>query len=89
MFAGMKPVPKALILGVIIALPIWAYTQLTPKSEPVVEAPVQITVVPAEGDAVKRAAELAVQAATPAPEPAPSVTSGDAGLKALLNAGKK
>lgn len=97
MFKGMKPLPKALIILVIIAAPIGAYIKFAPApapKAPVVEAVVP-TPVPAEDPAVTRAAELAKQpiapvAAEPAPEPArSSVTSGDRGMDALLKAGKK
>ena len=97
MFSKMKPLPKALIIGVLIAVPIWAYVQFVPKSEPkpvpVVEAP---TPVPAESEAVKRAAALADTPVTPAAPVAPAeqtpkgnVSSGQAGLDALMKAGKK
>lgn len=96
MFSKMKPLPKALIIGVLIAVPIWAYVQFAPKSESkpavVVEAP---TPVPAESEAVKRAAALVeAPAPQPTPQPAPAapignVSSGQAGLDALMKAGKK
>lgn len=101
MLKGMKPLPKAIVLGVVIAAPIWAYMQFAPKSAPkapVVEPiAVETTTVPAESEAVKRAAELAqqpvqAQPAAPvaeAPAAPANVTSGDAGLKAVLGAGKK
>lgn len=98
MFKKMKPLPKAITIAVLVAAPIWAYVQFAPKSEPkatpvVVEAP---TPVPAESEAVKRAAALADTPVTAAPieaapqeQPKGNVSSGQAGLDALMKAGKK
>ena len=101
MFKDMKPLPKAILIAVPIALAVWAYTAYGPKDKPApVQAPVEITVVPAESEAVKRAEALISQPkaeAPQAPQPEPqaqeapqgNVSSGAAGMAALLKAGKK
>ena len=100
MFKNMKALPKALMIGVPIALAIWGWINFGPKPSPKApEVPPAIAeTVPAESDVVKRAAaaldapiaKAAPVAAVPDAEPAPStsnVTSGDAGMAALLKAG--
>lgn len=98
MFKDMKPLPKAIMIAVPIALAVWAYTAYGPKDKPVpVQAPVEITVVPAESEAVKRAEVLISQPKAEAPQAEPqaqeapqgNVSSGAAGMAALLKAGKK
>lgn len=95
MFKGMKPLPKALIIGAIVALPIWGYVQFAPKREPKVEAPVAATqpvqAVPAETSQPAPVPAPVVQAAPPA-QTAPSgltPATNDAGLDAVLRATKK
>lgn len=104
-FSRLKPLPKALIIGAIVAIIGTAANyglKLMPKKAPVPEAPVvEVTPVPAEqpvapapvapvapvAQTPKQAAEAAVQAAQQAvPQPAPA---HDAGLSAVLGAGKK
>jgi hypothetical protein len=105
-FSRMKPVPKFLILGSLVAVlgyGVHLWMQSGPKT-PVAEAlKVETTTVPAEGtpQAVQQAeaakAQLAPPAAiAPAPAapttPAPGLTPAggqDAGLDAVLKAGKK
>ena len=97
---ALKPLGKAIVIGLPIVLAIAGYTYFAPKAttpevvaaQPVVPTPV--TTPSAESTAVERAAQLANQPTQAAPEPvAPTpqrnVTSGDAGLDAVLNAGKK
>lgn len=95
---ALKPLGKAIVIGLPIALALAGYHFFAPKSttpEVVAAQPVEATPVTtpsAESAAVERAAQLANQPAAPAPAPAPAqrnVTSGDAGLDAVLNAGKK
>ena len=97
MLKGMKPLPKALILCVIIFAPIAAYVKFAPQkppAAPVVEA-VAPTAVPAEAaaPAAPAPAPVAVAPAAPAPAAPPSgltpAGGQDAGLNAVLNAGKK
>lgn len=96
MLSGMKPLPKALIIFVPIALLVWAGVKFMPekKVEPVV-APVAVQVVPAEDPVVTKAAQRlqapieAPASVIEAPVQKGNVTSGDAGMDALLNAGKK
>jgi len=95
MFNNMKPLPKAIMIAAPIALAVWGYTTFAPKkvAEPVV-TPVVVTAVPAESEAVTRAAAMVEAPVATAPQvqeaPAQSnVTSGDAGIAALLKAGKK
>jgi len=95
MFAGMKPLPKALIIFLPIALAIGAYIKFAPEKKVVapvaVEAPVVVTPVPSEAATAAKAQE-APSAPAPVAEPVEAtgnVTSGDAGMKALLKAGKK
>lgn len=95
MFKNMKPLPKALVIGLPIALAVWAYVQFAPKKVPgPVAAPVEITAVPAQ-DLTDRVVGTLTQSLPPAPEVVDvpkqgTVSSGDAGLNALLkNAGKK
>jgi hypothetical protein len=87
MLSGMKPLPKALLIFLPIALAIGLYMKFAPekKVEPVV-VPVAVQVVPA-GAAV-------VVAPTPAPatvvEPAPVADEAqNSGMKALMQKGKK
>lgn len=97
---ALKPLGKAIVIGLPIALALAGYHFFAPKSttpEVVATQPVEATPVTtpsAESAAVERAAQLANQPAAPAPAPTPApaqrnVTSGDAGLDAVLNAGKK
>lgn len=92
MFNNMKPLPKAIMIAAPIALAVWGYTTFAPKkvAAPVV-APIAVTTVPAESAAVAHAAAL-VEAPAPQVQETPTqsnVTSGDAGMAALLKAGKK
>lgn len=87
MLTGMKPLPKALIIFLPIALAVWVSVKFMPekKVEPVVP-PIAAQVVPAE-----TAVAPAPVAATSEPAQAPVVedSSQSAGLKALLQKGKK
>lgn len=100
-FSRMKPLPKFLILGTIIAgigYGIHAYIQSRPKS-PVAEAiKVETTTVPAEGTPAAAAQAEAAKPA-PAPEQAPApvaapapalipATPSDAGLANVLGSKK-
>ena len=81
MFRNMKPLPKAILIGIVIALPIWAYTKFGPKPE---DKPIVVQ------EQVKE--EPVVVAPTVQEDNQPkvgSVTSGAAGLDAVLKAGKK
>ena len=84
MLSGMKPLPKALIIFLPIAIAIGVYVKFVPekKVEPVAP-PVAVQVVPAEASAV--------QPAPAATEPQASVVDEgqNAGMKALLEKGKK
>lgn len=86
MLSGMKPLPKALIIFAPIALAIGLYVKFAPekKIEQVV-APIAVQVVPVESAAPVVVAPVA----TPAAEPAPIAEAQDAGMKALLQKGKK
>lgn len=98
MFKDMKALPKAILIAAPIALAIWAYSTFVPKSAPE-PAPVvlEVTTVPAESEAVKRAEALISQPKAEAPQAEPvvqepvqgNVSSGTAGMAALLKAGKK
>lgn len=89
MLKNMKALPKAIIIGMLVALPIVAYVKFAPKSDPKVEAPtVVLQQVPVESEAVKRAAERIEAPVQEAPKTS-NVTSGDAGMSALLQAGQK
>ena len=87
MFANMKPLPKALIIFVPIALAVFLGTKFLPEKQvPPVVTPVAVQVVPAETAVVPTPV-----AATSEPAQAPVVedSSQSAGLKALLQKGKK
>lgn len=92
MFRNMKPLPKALIIGIIIGLPIFVYVKMSDTLEAKLPA-TEVVVQPTPAEQAKVDAEAAVKAATEAAQqtatPLPNVTNGDAGLDAVLKAGKK
>lgn len=89
MFSKMKPLPKALVIFVPIALAIFLYTKFVPEKapEPVVVAPAieasptPVVVAPSQ-KVVLPEVNAAIEAAKPVEEPS-------AGMKALLEKGKK
>ena len=86
MLSGMKPLPKALIIFLPIALAIGLYIKFAPeKKVELVATPVVVEVVPAEAAVV--IAPLVVT--TPAQPAHVAVEAQDAGMKALLEKGKK
>lgn len=99
-FSRMKPLPKALILGSIIGAVVYGLTFVKFPEKKAAPAPVEVTAVPSEASAPPPApvavpTQPAPVAAAPAPaagEPPSGLTpaSGqDAGLNAVINAGKK
>ena len=96
--AKLKALPKALIIGVVLAGIGFAAFKLMPERKPVTpqlsETPVQATPPAAEAPTVTVAPAPVQPQPTPQPanEPAPTpatVTNGGAGLDSVLNAGKK
>jgi hypothetical protein len=97
-FSRMKPLPKALALGAVVAILIGGGNfalGLMPKKPVEVAAPaVEVTTVPSEASAppVAQTAPVAV-APAPAAGEQPSglvpASGQDAGLNAVINAGKK
>ena len=92
---ALKPVPKAIIIIAIVSAAGYAFTKFMPKSEntvPDVATPAPTVVTPPTQTQVETASEPAVsQAPQPVPAtetPRTSVTSGDAGLSAVLGAGR-
>lgn len=93
MLTGMKPLPKALIIFLPIALAVWVSVKFMPekKVEPVV-TPIAAQVVPAEqpkfesqsGDPSAKAETVQVS-----PVPVTEDNSQSEGMKALLQKGKK
>lgn len=91
---GMKPLPKALILGSPIALAVWAYIQFGPKPTPTAAPVVQATpvAVPAESTQASAPVPTAPVPPTPVAEAPSGLTPAggqDAGLANVLKAGKK
>lgn len=81
MLTGMKPLPKALIIFLPIALAIGAYVKFAPQAK--VEPIVTPIVVPVE-------AALSIVTTPAFVEPTPIVDNNqNAGMKALLEKGKK
>lgn len=91
---ALKPVPKAILIIAIVSAAGYAFTKFMPKSAPAPEvaAPAPTVVVPptqAQVDTASEQAAAPAPAPTPAPEtPRSNVTSGDAGLSAVLGAGR-
>lgn len=99
MFKNMKPLPKALLIAIIVGAPIAAYVKFAPSkpAAPVV-SPIAPVAVPAE--AASPVASVQAEApvapavpAAPAPVSQPSgltpASGQDAGIAAVLKAGKK
>ncbi len=90
MLSGMKPLPKALIIFAPIALAVFLYIKFVPEKKveaPV--APVAVQVVPAEQPALTVEATPVPATALPAPVQAAEPADQSAGMKALLEKGKK
>jgi hypothetical protein len=94
-FARMKPLPKALLIALVVGTVVYGGTKLMPEKAAVPTVPpIAVTSVPAEGTP---AAEAAKVAATPAPVQAPAEAPAvltpaggqDAGLANVLKAGSK
>lgn len=92
---ALKPIPKAILIVAVVAAAGYAFTKLElPKKAPAapeVAAPAPTQVVPPTQEQVDAAQAPAPQPTQPAPEPAtprPNVSSGDAGLNAVLGAGR-
>lgn len=86
---ALKPIPKAILIIAICGTTGYAL-KFMPKSAPAPEvvAPAPTVVAPPTTAQVDTASEQAA-APTPAPEtPRSNVTSGDAGLSAVLGAGR-
>ena len=93
---ALKPVPKAILIIAVVSGIGYASMKFMPKSAPAapeVAAPAPTVVAPPTQAQVDSAGQAAQAAATPAPTPAPetprpNVSSGDAGLSAVLGAGR-
>jgi hypothetical protein len=99
MFTNMKPLPKMLIIGAIAAGAVFGATKLvaTHKANAALHAAEvqQVEPVPVPAEAAAAPAQQVEPPKTAdntpidEPETPPTVTSGDAGMKALLAKGKK
>lgn len=95
LFRNLKPLPKLILIAGPIILSVWAYSTFAPKPvEQPAQKPAPVVVVPAEASLPPPAASAAPVIEAPA---APSTEApvlqpaggSDAGLAAVLKAGKK
>lgn len=101
MLKNMKPLPKALLIAVIVGVPVFAYVKLVPQKPPMPDvATVTPTPVPPETASpasvpeMPASRQMPVQTVTPeiSASPAPGLVPAggqDAGLAAALKAGEK
>lgn len=92
---ALKPVPKAILIIAVVSAVGYAFTKFMPETPAVsaTPAPVPTVVIPPTQDQVTSAAETAPTPSTPpmtpvTDNPRPNVTSGDAGLSAVIGAGR-
>jgi hypothetical protein len=95
---ALKPVPKAILIAAVVGAAAFAGMKLLPKQAPTpvapeVAAPAPTTVAPPTHEQVEAAKQPEVTAPAPAPAPADptprsNVSTGDAGLSAVLGAGR-
>lgn len=91
---ALKPVPKAILIVAVVSAAGYAFTKFMPKA-PVVASeptPVPTAVTPPSQDQINSAAQTQAPVPTelaPATDtPRPNVTTGDAGLSAVIGAGR-
>lgn len=93
---ALKPVPKAILIIAVVSAAGYAFTKFMPTAPVAVgePTPVPTTVTPPSQDqinsaAVQTPAPTAPSTLTPAADtPRPNVTTGDAGLSAVIGAGR-
>ncbi len=93
---ALKPAPKAILILAVVSAAGYAFTKFMPTTSSAASAEAVPTTVVAP-PAPEQVQSAAVAPAAPAPvaaapvaqeEPRPHVTSGDAGLSAVLGAGR-
>ena len=91
---ALKPVPKAILIIAVVSAAGYAFTKFMPKApvDNATSAPATVVTPPTQ-DQVDSAAVTAptpsAPTMTPATEaPRPNVTTGDAGLSAVIGAGR-
>lgn len=93
---ALKPAPKAILIAAVVGAAAFAGMKFLPKQAPAstapeVAAPAPTTVAPLTPEQVEAAKQPEVTAPAPAPaDPTPrsNVSTGDAGLSAVLGAGR-
>lgn len=97
MFKNMKPLPKMILIGLVVGGAVFGYSKFVPKSVELAQAEATQTEAVAERADLKPVQEPLAQVSQPAPsaptqtipQPVNSPTSQSAGLDALLNLGTK
>lgn len=91
---ALKPAPKAILIAAVVGAAAFAGMKFLPKQAPAstapeVAAPAPTTVAPPTPEQVEAAKQPEVTAPAPAdPTPRSNVSTGDAGLSAVLGAGR-